>query len=305
MKLIRNGTISISGDKSGKVVVTNPFEQPHTATQAKVKSEIACISTTVVDGKDYAAIGYANGMIFIEEIGQDLSMTTVFQISEDNDPIQSLDWQKHSWQSNTWPLLASTSKRKKGISVWMFPSQTKFSFVKLPPPPPYITDQQKAAVFVELSWSPKDHTKLYFSSFAGFIHCFDIKSRNPKNCKELKLERHNRNVFTINWFNQGKNCITTSMDQRVIKWDVLKKTCLQTMKTQIGFPYSLDTPSWNEGQVAVGLGDNSIKVWNFSNMAAVMKKKGAYDYYTSTVFWKGLQGKIEKVNSITQHMKRY
>ncbi|KAI9483207.1 MAG: quinon protein alcohol dehydrogenase-like superfamily [Benjaminiella poitrasii] len=136
---------------------------------------------------------------------------------------------------------------------------------------------------------------LYFSSYIGLIHCVDISKGKPIHCTAQRLERHNRNVFTINWFNNGQNCITTSIDKQVIKWDVQRKICLQNLKTHSGFPYALDSPSWNEGQLAVGMGDNAIKLWNFSSLGLVMKKKKHHDYYESTVFWKGLQGKIEKI----------
>ncbi|KAI7904079.1 WD40-repeat-containing domain protein [Cokeromyces recurvatus] len=137
---------------------------------------------------------------------------------------------------------------------------------------------------------------LYFSSYIGLIHCVDISKGKPiYSTAQKRLEKHNRNVFTINWFNHGRNCITTSIDKQVIKWDVQRKLCLQNLKTHAGFPYGLDSPNWNEGQLAVSMGDNSIKLWSFSSLGLVMKKKKYHDYYDSTVFWKGLQGKIEKV----------
>ncbi|KAI7892935.1 WD40-repeat-containing domain protein [Mucor mucedo] len=58
----------------------------------------------------------------------------------------------------------------------------------------------------------------------------------------------------------------------------------------------MDKCNWNEGQLAIGMGDNSIKLWNYSNAGSVMKKANKYhDYYDASVLWKGLQGKIEKI----------
>ncbi|KAI9339130.1 quinon protein alcohol dehydrogenase-like superfamily [Pilaira anomala] len=294
LKLIRQGTVLISGDKSGKMVVTEPFgKSKHSIT--KVKSEITCIATTTHHGQDYVAIGYANGMIFVEHVAEDLTLTTQFQIANDNDMIQSLDWQKQT-DSNSWPLLASSTKRKRNVFVWAFPSQSVVATIRLPNPPAQATEQQKSTVFIELAWSPLYKSKLYLSSYIGSIICFDLATGSPKISNHDRLARHTRNVFTINWFNGGRNCITTSLDKQVIKWDAVKKSCLQNLKTQAGFPYALDKCSWNQGQLAIGMGDNSIKLWNFSNAGSIMKKNVNHDYYSANVLWKGLQGKIEKIS---------
>lgn len=262
----------------------------------KVKSEITCLATTSHDGEDYVAVGYANGMIFIEHIGPDLVLTTKFQIANDNDTIQSLDWQKKK-AGNAWPYLASSTKRRRNVFVWAFPSQSIIGNIRLPLPPVQATEQQKSNVFIELAWSPLHENKLYLSSYIGSIVCFDMTNRSAKLCYSERLERHSRNVFTINWFNGGRNCITTSMDKQIIKWDLKKKSCIQTLKTQAAYPYSMDRCNWSKGQLAIGMGDNSIKIWNYSNAGSVMKANSKYhDYYDSSIFWKGLQGKIEKVH---------
>lgn len=297
LKIVRQGEVLISADKHGKIVVVQPFGKlKHSA--SKVKSEITCLATTTHDGQDYIAVGYANGMIFIEHIGPDLVLTTKFQIANDNDMIQSLDWQKQQ-DDSVWPLLASSTKRKRNVFVWAFPSQAILTSIRLPNPPAQATEQQKSTVFIELAWSPLHKHKLYLSSYIGSIVCFDITNKTAKICNNERLERHNRNVFTINWFNGGRNCITTSLDKQLIKWDVKNKSCLQNLKTQTAFPYSLDKCNWNQGQLAIGMGDNSIKLWNFSSAGSVMKKASkSQDYYDANVLWKGLQGKIEKVKII-------
>jgi gem associated protein 5 len=273
-----------------------PFAKQLKHSDTKVKSEITSIAVTQFQEQDYIAVGYSNGMIFVERIRADLSMETVFQIANENDPIQSLDWQRLV-SSEDWPLLASSTKRKRNITIWKFPSQSKMTSIRLPNPPAQATEQQKSTVWVELAWSPQQSNKLYFSSYIGSIICFEITNKGPKICNNERLEKHNRNVFTINWFNEGRNCITTSLDKQVIKWDVKKKMVLQSLKTQTGYPYALDIPEWNEGQLAVGMGDNSIKLWNFSDSGSIMKANRYHDYYEASVLWKGLQGKIEKVKA--------
>ncbi|KAI7869777.1 WD40-repeat-containing domain protein [Spinellus fusiger] len=54
-------------------------------------------------------------------------------------------------------------------------------------------------------------------------------------------------------------------------------------------------------EVAVGMGDNSIKLWTFSGLGKSIKKRKRHDMYEATSFWKGLQGQIEH---IAWHPKR-
>lgn len=290
--------ILISGDKAGKIIIHEPFGGRKVISH-KVKSEITCIATVHHKGNDYIAVGYNNGMIFIEGIEPDLSLTTHFQIAGDNDTVQSMDWQVLGKDSNKgWPLLATSKKNKKMISVWMFPSQNLLCQFKLPNPPVQTTGQQKSSVSIQLAWSPLHEKKLFFSSYIGGILCYNISSKPSVSNKE-RLNGHNRNVFTINWCNHGRNCITTSLDKQLIKWDMTTTSSVQILKTQGMFPYSIDTCESNEGQISIGMGDNSIKLWNFSNEGTVMRSKKQHDFYDATVIWKGLQGKIEKVYNET------
>ncbi|KAI8387435.1 quinon protein alcohol dehydrogenase-like superfamily [Blakeslea trispora] len=295
LKVIRNGTVVISADKSGSIVIINPFDKSLKKIQHKVKSEVTSLATTVYNGHDYLAVGYANGMVFVEQIEQDLSTSNMFQLPNDNDAILSLDWQKTPSDSESWPLLAFSTKRLRNIVVWNLSSQNIWANIRLPNPPAQATEQQKSTVWIELAWSPHQRNKLFLSSYIGSIVCFDLSSPSYKLCNNERLEKHSRNVFTINWFNQGKQCITTSLDKQLIKWDVKRKSCQQILKTQGSFPYCLDSPKWNGDQIAIGMGDNAIKIWQYENTQLIMKSKKHHDYYKSDVFWRGLQGKIEKI----------
>lgn len=152
-----------SGDKSGKLVVAEAFGTKRTFS-TKVKSEITCISTVHYQNTDYVAVGYANGMVFVESIDENLETKTVYQLANDNDVVNSLDWQKLT-SSDQWPLLATTTKRLAQICIWSFPSESKYAVLKLPPPPAQTTDQQKSSVWVKVSWSPSIPFKVYISSY--------------------------------------------------------------------------------------------------------------------------------------------
>jgi WD40 repeat protein len=71
-----------------------------------------------------------------------------------------------------------------------------------------------------------------------------------------------------------------------------------SIKTQVGFPYSLDISSNNPEQVAIGYGDSVIKVWKCKQIEKKTKagqQQQQNNIYESTSFWKGLRGQVEKV----------
>jgi hypothetical protein len=103
-------------------------------------------------------------MVFVESIDENLETKTVYQLANDNDVVNSLDWQKLT-SSDQWPLLATTTKRLAQICIWSFPSESKYAVLKLPPPPAQTTDQQKSSVWVKVSWSPSIPFKVYISSY--------------------------------------------------------------------------------------------------------------------------------------------
>ncbi|GAN02571.1 conserved hypothetical protein [Mucor ambiguus] len=295
LRIIRQGSLVVSGDKAGKFVLADAQLKSCKAHATSLASPITCMAATQVDGKDYLAAGYENGMVFIYEIHTDLSMTIVSQIMEDTDPIQSLDWQP-SHHSPEWPLLAFSTKRKPQILLWSNADQSILSSIRLPRPPSQANTggQKPAATWVQVSWQ-QDHT-LYFTSYSGAIVCADISnpSRPTVNTKK-RMDKHARQVFVLDFVNQGSQMISVSMDAQVIKWDAQLASDLQTIKTQTKYPYCMDTPAWDNGQLAIAMGEKEVKYWKFSTAQDVIQPQADPNYYAATVIWRGLQGKIQRI----------
>ncbi|KAK4517382.1 uncharacterized protein ATC70_000717 [Mucor velutinosus] len=296
LKIIRQGSVVISGDKSGTFVLADAQLKSCKSHDASLTSPITCMAATQVDGRDYLAAGYENGMVFIYEIHNDLSMTIASQIMEDTDPVQSLDWQP-SRHSSEWPLLAFSTKRKPQILLWNNAAQSIISSIRLPRPPSQPTGGQKsAATWVQVSWQ-QDHT-LYFTSYLGAIVCADVSNptRPIVNTKK-RMDKHARQVFVLNFANQGSQMISISMDAQVIKWDTQLGNDVQIIKTQTKYPYCMDTPAWDSGQLAIAMGEKEIKYWKFSTAQDVIQPQTDPNYYAAMVIWRGLQGRIQKIRS--------
>lgn len=298
LSIIRQGNVVISADKSGKFVLANAQLKSCKTHDTSLSSPITCMAATRVDGRDYLAAGYENGMVFIYEIHSDLSMTIASQIMEDTDPVQSLDWQPcHQEQ---WPLLALSTKRKPHILLWNNATQSVVSCIRLPRPPSQTGGGQKsAATWVQVRWQQED--TLYFTSYSGAILSANVSNPSrPIINNKKRMDKHARQVFALDFVKQGSQMISVSMDAQVIKWDTQLGSDMQAIKTQTKYPYCIDTPAWDNGQLAIAMGEKEIKYWKFSTAQDVVQPQADANYYAATVIWRGLQGRIQRVKM--QHM---
>ncbi|KAF1807462.1 WD40-repeat-containing domain protein [Mucor lusitanicus] len=297
LQIIRQGSVVISADKSGKFVLADAQLKSCKSHDTSLASPITCMAATQVDDSDYLAAGYENGMVFIYQVHSDLSMTIAAQIMEDTDPIQSLNWQQLQ-HSSPWPLLAFSTKRKPQILLWSNAAQSIISSIRLPRLPSQASNggQKSAATWVHVNWLQED--TLYFTSYSGAIVCADISnpSRPLVNTKK-RMDKHARSVFVLDFINQGSQMISVSMDAQIIKWDTQFGSDLQTLKTQTKYPYCIDTPAWDKGQLAIAMGEKEIKYWKFSTAQDVIQPQADPNYYEATVIWRGLQGKIQRIRN--------
>ncbi|CAO3647994.1 unnamed protein product [Cunninghamella echinulata] len=277
-----------------------------------IKSEITALAVIQYQKTDYTAVGYQNGMIAIYTVDAKLELNQICQLSHPNDTINSLAWkpviinQSNNDNKNDTndeqqqlPLyLASSAKRMKTVIIWLVLDAMEYCTIKLPNPQPHYTNQQKSSIWITLEWSMINRDNLYVTSYAGEISCYTIRPKKAILVRKPKFEQiHNRIIFNICTYNH--NIITTSLDKQIIKWNPYDGKKILTIKTQSGFPYSLDISSLNPMQVAIGYGDSAIKVWKCvqlkEDQLTSNKKKRKENPFESTTFWRGLQGQIKKV----------
>ncbi|KAL0089761.1 WD40-repeat-containing domain protein [Phycomyces blakesleeanus] len=164
---IRNGTILISGDKSGCIVAQEAFGSI-VVKKKQVKAEVRALAHTSFHDEDYIAVGYSNGMIRIEKLDAQLKLTTVYEMVDQINDVHSLAWQSlpsQTTESNPqWPLLASSFRHQKHVDLWNIPTESHCSKINLPSPGGQWSRNQKDTSWTELSWSPNDKDLLYMTS---------------------------------------------------------------------------------------------------------------------------------------------
>ncbi|KAI8332303.1 WD40-repeat-containing domain protein [Chlamydoabsidia padenii] len=297
LKCLREGTVVISGDKTGCIIVQ---ETSGTKSQQylPVKSEITAMALVNHENTDYIAIGYLNGIIMVYSVGDDLKLKEKSQLLHTNDAINSLSWQVFNDQANSsgWPSLASGGKRTKDVLVWQVIESSISHTIKLPKTDNHLTAQQKNTNWIHLTWSPLCSTEIYITSHAGQILRYNISGSKVSQISPRFEQCHSRIAFSL-CFASTYHIITYSLDGQIVKWNLRDGKPIMTIKTQSGFPYSLDISPNTPDHIIIGYGDSNIKLWEYHAMDGIISKPGGRrtNFYESTNFWKGLRGQVEKI----------
>uniref|UniRef100_A0A3Q4H9G2 Gem (nuclear organelle) associated protein 5 n=1 Tax=Neolamprologus brichardi TaxID=32507 RepID=A0A3Q4H9G2_NEOBR len=99
-------------------------------------------------------------------------------------------------------------------------------------------------------------------------------------------QNHSRIVFNMSsvHLQDGRELlISTSMDREVKCWDLASLECCWTLPTLGGFVYALTFSPVGTGCLALGVGDNMIRVWN------TLATQNKYDVRS---FWQGIKSKV-------------
>lgn len=150
-----------SGDKQGVIYVQEAFGT-RVERHAKVQSEVHCMAPLLLQGQTYLAIGYANGMIYIERIDEDLKMTTVHQMISGDDAVHALVWQEKA-NDTEWPFLASSYRHARDIHIWDVPNERIYRTKEIPHLAAAAPKNQRQASWPELRWSTRWRNDLFFT----------------------------------------------------------------------------------------------------------------------------------------------
>ncbi|KAI1298580.1 Gem-associated protein 5 [Mortierella claussenii] len=90
-----------------------------------------------------------------------------------------------------------------------------------------------------------------------------LLDKDPRSyTKTLRGKVHNRVVYQIMMWPLGGFAFTISMDRRIIAWDMDTNQGVAHIECIGGNVYALEANPLDPGRIAVGLGNETIKVWN-------------------------------------------
>eukprot|EP00058_Branchiostoma_floridae_P018127 XP_002603616.1 hypothetical protein BRAFLDRAFT_93160 [Branchiostoma floridae] len=114
----------------------------------------------------------------------------------------------------------------------------------------------------------------------GDILLWDLRNQKWQALDHSGGTGHSRVVFSITAVQN--HIITTSMDRQIILWDLSRVKPQWSLPTLGGFVYALAFSPLTTGQLAIGVGDGMVRIWNTQSGSP----------FDCLGFWQGTKGKV-------------
>ncbi|KAL4230771.1 Gem-associated protein 5 [Mactra antiquata] len=182
-------------------------------------------------------------------------------------------------------LLASGSKDKT-IRVWSTSRSRQLSLLKLPSTGRRERNDEsgKSRMWLTLLWSPHCSNHIMSGSMSGDILLWDITKSGKIKPKSFSGRGHLRFAFNLCLLGLEKKILcSVSMDRQIIFWDMDLHCQLGIMHTFGGYVYTIKPCTIDPGRIALGIGDNTIRLWNLNTST---------EFYDITQYWQGIRAKV-------------
>ncbi|XP_061659471.1 gem-associated protein 5 [Syngnathoides biaculeatus] len=306
----------VSGDEKG-IVTCHRFNTGDSARFFPEPRSIVCLTCSPHIWST-VAVGYKDGMIALIDVSKKGEVTQ--RLRGHDDDIHSLAWSPLAsedvlnWRAEagdasngvnaveeTGCYLASGSKDQT-VRVWSTATGKGVSTLKLP----YLKRRGSAVdptlkerLWLNVHWPKGRPAQLVSSCFSGELVVWDLTRAGKQKWtlfgSSSEGQNHSRIVFNTAAFTlpDGRELLfSTSLDREVKCWDLADLVCHWTLPTLGGFVYSLAFSPVATGCLALGVGDNMIRVWNTLS---------AQNQYDVRCFWQGIKS---KVTALAWHPKR-
>ncbi|KAJ8266854.1 hypothetical protein GJAV_G00135440 [Gymnothorax javanicus] len=298
----------VSGDERG-IVACYWYNRDEVQTFFPEPRNIFCLSCSPHNG-NCIAIGYKDGMIVLIDISR--KNEVIHRLRGHDDEIHALVWCP---QIGEGPLFSrpeetaevtngATEGQEKGcylasgskdqtIRIWSTFRGKGVTTLKLP-----FLKRRGAAVdptvkerlWLTVHWPKGSPTHVVSSCFGGELILWDLTKSGKQKWSLLGSstdgQNHSRIVFNMSSFHLGTDrevLLSTSMDREIKCWDLSSLECCWTLPTLGGFVYALSFSPVGTGCLALGVGDNMIRVWSTLSLQ---------NRYETRTFWQGLKSKV-------------
>ncbi|XP_078121651.1 gem-associated protein 5 [Sander vitreus] len=297
----------VSGDEKG-VVVCHWHNTGDTASFFPEPRTIFCLTCSPHTWSS-VAVGYKDGMIVLIDVSKKGEVTHRLRGHEDE--IHSLAWSPLAGEDAFYSrpedseanggvsagdaagcYLASGSKDQT-VRIWSSAKGKAVMTLKLP----YLKKRGSAVdpgvkerLWLHVHWPKGRPTQLVSSCFGGELVMWDLtragKQRWTLFGTSSEGQNHSRIVFSVSSVrlqDDRELLVSTSMDREIKCWDLASLDCCWTLPTLGGFVYALTFSPVGVGCLALGVGDNMIRVWN------TLTTQNQYD---TRSFWQGIKSKV-------------
>ncbi|XP_033834692.1 gem-associated protein 5 [Periophthalmus magnuspinnatus] len=292
----------LSGDEKG-VVVCHWFNTGDINTYFPEPRTIFCLSCSPHNWS-HVAVGYKDGMIVLIDISK--KGEVLHRLRGHDDEIHSLSWNPEPGEGalygrtedtdaggSVWGegcLLASGS-RDQTLRIWSTDRGKSVMMLKLP----YLKKRGsvmdpgvKERLWVNVHWPKGRRTHVISSCFSGELLLWDLLKTGKQKWSLFGSssdgQNHNRIVFNMSSVQTQEQqlLLSTSMDREIKCWDMSTLELCWTLPSLGGFVYSLCFSPLGSGSLALGVGDNLIRVWNTQSSKL----------YDTRCFWQGIKSKV-------------
>uniref|UniRef100_A0A4W6DNU7 Gem nuclear organelle associated protein 5 n=1 Tax=Lates calcarifer TaxID=8187 RepID=A0A4W6DNU7_LATCA len=303
----------VSGDEKG-IVVCHWYHTGDTASFFPEPRTIFCL-TCSPHTWNVVAVGYKDGMIVLIDVSK--KGEVMQRLRGHDDEIHSLVWSPVTGEDTLYNrpedsegksageergcYLASGSKDQT-VRIWSTSKGKAVMTLKLP----YLKKRGSAVdpgvkerLWLNVHWPKGRRTQLVSSCFSGELVLWDLTRSGKQRWTLLGTssdsQNHSRIVFnmsSVHLQDDRELLLSTSMDREIKCWDLASLDCCWTLPTLGGFVYSLTFSPVGAGCLALGVGDNMIRVWN------TLTTQNQYD---TRSFWQGIKS---KVTALAWHPKK-
>ncbi|XP_015254322.1 PREDICTED: gem-associated protein 5 [Cyprinodon variegatus] len=297
----------VSGDEKG-VVVCHWFHTGDTTSFFPEPRTIFCLTCSPHSWKS-VAVGYKDGMIVLIDISKKGEVMQRLR-GHDNE-IHSLAWSPQIGEEALYAradeheanngvstgeesgcYLASGSKDQT-VRIWSTAKGKGVMTLKLPflkRRGSAVDPGVKERIWLNVHWPKGRAMQLVSSCFSGELVMWDLTKTGKQKWSlfgtSSEGQNHSRIVFNMSsvQLQDGQELlISTSMDREIKCWDLNSLSCCWTLPTLGGHIYTLTFSPVGVGCLALGVGDNLIRVWN------TLSTQNQYDVRS---FWQGIKSKV-------------
>uniref|UniRef100_A0A8C4H1X3 Gem (nuclear organelle) associated protein 5 n=1 Tax=Dicentrarchus labrax TaxID=13489 RepID=A0A8C4H1X3_DICLA len=302
----------VSGDEKG-IVVCHWYHTGDTTSFFPEPRTIFCLTCSPHTWST-VAVGYKDGMIVLIDVSK--KGEVMHRLRGHDDEIHSLTWSPLASEDILYGrledsevstgdekgcYLASGSKDQT-VRIWSSAKGKGVMTLKLP----YVKKRGSAVdpgvkerLWLHVHWPKGRPTQLVSSCFSGELVMWDLtrtgKQRWTLFGTSSEGQNHSRIIFnlsSVHLQDDRELLISTSMDREIKCWDLASLDCCWTLPTLGGFVYALTFSPVGAGCLALGVGDNMIRVWN------TLTTQNQYD---TRSFWQGIKS---KVTALAWHPKK-
>eukprot|EP00912_Choanoflagellata_sp_UC4_P000266 UC4_evm3s166 len=288
----------VTGDSKGGICIWNTLDSP---IRTVPYSSDAIQIIRCQQSRNFIAVGFKNGTVLICRT-TDAPQPCIEVISTwraHDCEIQGLSWaldfpstssvvHRHVLASSSKDGVIRTWKGDDNESNWSMLQMWSISSKR---------DNYQQRSWTAVNFIPGTNGKQLISTGSnGDIYHFDLTVTPPRQ-KRFTGRLHSRIAFSVTFVaaHPEIDFITTSMDRQIIGWSLLDFRSRWNIPTIGGYVYSISINPKEPQRIAIGCGDNAIRVWkprsngilNNENIDSLLSNS-----YSCEILWRGLNSKV-------------